>query len=247
VSAEKALPDPAGVSPNTPDVIGIELADPVFNPGRRFFCVTVGPPRREPFRRTGEHGWKPFGAVASIPDRMLFRFGALVIMNRPDHPPVPLLFAAFIDDFVKHVVQVVECVHDLAYIRGLELVHLRAAHGVNPTAEGIGDFDFGSLNIVGRVEGMGAPGPAVVGAATAVAVEQAPALEQHHTHVNPTVSRRLDSRAEPLEIRGVKLSQIESRFAVQSSAWAGSRPRQRCGVMDEILSQGTIGAGVPGR
>ena len=50
-----------------------------------------------------------------------------------------------------------------------------------------------------------------------------------------------------VRIRGVELLQVELGFAVQGHARPGSQPRQRCGVVDEILAQPSIGPCVPSR
>jgi hypothetical protein len=55
-------------------------------------------------------------------------------MDRLDHPPVPFLFASFIDYFIKHIVQIIERVHDLANIGRLQFIHLGVAQRVNPSA-----------------------------------------------------------------------------------------------------------------
>ena len=85
---------------------------------------------------------EPLGTVAGIADRMLFGFGSLMLVDGLDHPPVPVLLAAFVDDFVEDVVQVIHRVDHLADVGGLERVHLRVAQGVDAPAQIVGSFDL---------------------------------------------------------------------------------------------------------
>jgi hypothetical protein len=94
---------------------------------------------------------------------MLLGLGLLVLLDGPDHPPVPLLFAAFVEDLVEDVVQVVDGIHHFANVGRLELVRLRVPQGVDPPAQGVRPFDFEAVDVVGGIERVRPPGPAVLG------------------------------------------------------------------------------------
>ena len=71
-----------------------------------------------------QHSVQLHAAVAGDGDGVLLGLGLLVVVHRANDELIPIFIAAFVDDFIEHVVQVVDRVYDFAEIGGLIAAHL---------------------------------------------------------------------------------------------------------------------------
>ena len=240
MAAYQGLPNPRPVAADAPDVIRVQQADFLAVPGRRIVFVSVLGTGRDPVRRTRQHAVQSLRAVTRDPNRVLLGLAPLVLAKRFHDPPIPFLLATLVDHFVQHVVEIVDRVDHFADVGGLDLIRRRIGQAMYLFRR------INSIDVVVRVEGMGAPGPLVQSASPAIAVHHPPAFEQHHGHVDATAGCGGDSRLQSFKVNRVELFQIELRLAVDRRARPCPRPRQRSGVVDKILAQFPVGPCVPG-
>src|SRR5262245_12314231 len=111
---------------------------------------------------------------------MLLRLRPLVVANRLQHPPVPLLVPTLVDHLVQDIVQVVHRIYHLPDVGGLNLVDCRLSHGVHleiaTVAVGVA---IDAADVVFQMKRMCAPSPPLWRGSPAIAVKEAPPFKEH--------------------------------------------------------------------
>src|SRR4051812_3988366 len=119
-------------SPPTPKTWSVSSRLAFLPSTARGSGLQVGPlvrARGEPVRGAREHLVVVLRAVAGESHRVLLRFRLLVGVHCIDDEVVPVLVTSLVRHFVEHVVEVVQCVHDLADVGGLPLADARVVEG----------------------------------------------------------------------------------------------------------------------
>src|SRR5262249_13936823 len=117
------------------------------------------------------------------------------------------------------VVPVVDGIHHLADVGGLDGVYLPVTEAVHGPADGAPVYpSVNAVDVVVGVEGMPPPGPALGCGPAAVGGGQPPALEQHHGDVDAKAPRGTRPGPLPLEVGVVEPAQVELRLAIEGHA-----------------------------
>ena len=217
--AGEALPRPGHRPAVPPQMVGIADADFLAIPRRRIE-KKLPAERRNPLRRAGHHLFHGFDACAGQAHRVPHALLGFQLMNRIHHPPVPILAASFVDDFVEHVVEIIHGVDNLLQVRRLQLADLRITEIRLSIAVPV---TIGCIDIVLRVVRMSRPRlfPTVI--RTVVAES----LEELNGAVNATFAALGDARPHAIEVHRIEFLEIEFQAAVERHARAGANVQRR--------------------